>query len=425
MAQEIDPKEIMDFLKARMSARLKMWVNICAHCGLCSDTCHYYLSSGRDPKMTPAHKVRFFKEISRKKGKVDRDYLQKVYDTVYHECNMCRRCTLYCPFGIDIASLIALLRALLLTQGMAPEGLLKTVENYRASGNQMSITKEDWVETLEWCEEETSDELPGLKIPIDKKGARIMYTVNAREPMFYPQDIMEVARIFHVAGEDWTLPSEDGWDDTNLAMFCGDQKTAGMIAENTFKRARELGVQKVAVTECGHAYRGLRFEAPGWIGYTPEQEVIHSVELFHDYIRDGRIKLKAKIKEPTTLQDPCNVVRNGGLAYKNRRLAEYLSEDFRPMKYQGNYNYCCGGGGGAMPMGGEMKKHRLKSGRIKAEQIRETGAKIVFVPCHNCIDQIRDLSNEYNLGIKAIHFKEAISELMLIPDQMLPNEDEE
>ena len=95
------------------------------------------------------------------------------------------------------------------------------------------------------------------------------------------------------------------------------------------------------------------------------------------------------------------------------------------MKYQGNYNYCCGGGGGAMPMGGETRKHRLKCGEIKADQIRETGAKIVFVPCHNCIDQIRDLSKEYDLGIKAIHFKEAITELMEIPEEMIPKEDDE
>jgi Fe-S oxidoreductase len=146
------------------------------------------------------------------------------------------------------------------------------------------------------------------------------------------------------------------------------------------------------------------------------------VELFHGYLRDGRITLKGKIKEPTTVQDPCNVVRSGGLGEKNRQVAEFLSEDFRPMKHQGNYNYCCGGGGGAMPMGGEMRKHRLKCGEIKAEQIKETGAKIVFVPCHNCIDQIRDLSKAYDLGIKAIHFKEAMTELMEIPEEMIPEE---
>ena len=247
--KEVKPDEIMDFLKSKMGARFKMWLKICAHCGLCADTCHHYLASGKDPKMIPSYKVRFLLEMLRKKGKVDRDYLKKVYDTVYYECNMCRRCTLYCPFGIDIALMISLLRSLLLSQEMAPEGLLKAVENYKEFGNQMAVTKEDWVETLEWCEEETAEELVGLKIPIDKKGAKIMYTVNAREPMFYPQDIMEVAKIFHVAGEDWTVPSESGWDDTNLAMFCADVNTARFIVENTFKRADELGVQQVAVTE--------------------------------------------------------------------------------------------------------------------------------------------------------------------------------
>lgn len=73
-----------------------------------------------------------------------------------------------------------------------------------------------------------------------------------------------------------------------------------------------------------------------------------------------------------------------------------------------------------MPMGGEMKKHRLKSGKVKAEQIKETGAEVVLAPCHNCVDQIRDLSEEYDLGIKAIHFKEAIVKTMDIPDEVIP-----
>ncbi len=249
MAEEINPKNIMGFLKPKMNARFKTWLSICAHCGLCADTCHHYLASGKDPKMIPAYKVRFLTELLKKKGKVDKAYLQKVYETIYYECNMCRRCTLYCPFGIDIALMISLLRALLASQGIAPQGLVKAVENYREFGNQMAVSKEDWIDTLEWCEEETAEELIGLKIPIDKKGAKIMYSVNAREPMFYPQDIMEVAKIFHVAGENWTLPSETGWDDTNLAMFMGDAETARMIVENTFRRAEELEVQQVAITE--------------------------------------------------------------------------------------------------------------------------------------------------------------------------------
>jgi len=143
--------------------------------------------------------------------------------------------------------------------------------------------------------------------------------------------------------------------------------------------------------------------------------VIHSVELFHDYLRDGRIRLKEKVKVPTTVQDPCNVVRNGGLGVKNRRLAEMMSEDFRPMKKQGNTNYCCAGGGGAIPMGGEMKKYRMAAGKVKAEQIRETGAKLVFVPCHNCIDQIMDLNREYKLGIEVKTVVEVLAEAIVLP----------
>ena len=78
-----------------------------------------------------------------------------------------------------------------------------------------------------------------------------------------------------------------------------------------------------------------------------------------------------------------------------------------------------------MPMGGEMKKFRLAAGKVKADQLKATGAKLVLVPCHNCIDQIRDLIKEYKIDAKAIHFKEFIAEHMVIPEHMLPKEEEE
>lgn len=417
-------QKIMDFLKPRLGARFKSWLEICAHCAQCADTCHFYLAADRDPKMIPAAKVNFLAEIIRRKGEVSDEFLQQAYRCIYHECNMCRRCTQFCPFGINIADMIGLTRALLFHLGICPDAIRNAIKNYHETGNQMGVSDEDWIDTLEWCQEEMESEVAGLTIPIDKKGAKIMYTINAREAKFYPQDIQEAAKIFHVAGESWTLPSLPGWDDTNLAMFVGDAATARTIVENVFKRADELGVEKVAITECGHAYRAVKYEAPTWLGAKPRAEVIHAVEIYHDYLANGTIKLAHKIKEPTTVQDPCNQVRSGGLSEKLRRLAEMVSEDFRPMDLQGNYNYCCGGGGGAIPMGGEMRPHRMKSGKIKAEQIRATGAKIVLVPCHNCIDQIRDLNKEYNLGIKAVHFKEVIAHNMIVPEHMLPKEED-
>ena len=81
----IDPQEIMDFLKPRMGARLRMWLNICARCGLCADTCHYYLANDKDPKMIPAYKVRFLRDILRKKGKIDHAKSYRIHVLQPHE----------------------------------------------------------------------------------------------------------------------------------------------------------------------------------------------------------------------------------------------------------------------------------------------------------------------------------------------------
>ena len=96
----------------------------------------------------------------------------------------------------------------------------------------------------------------------------------------------------------------------------------------------------------------------------------------------------------------------------------YIAEDFRDMAPNRDHNHCCGGGGGIMPMGPQYKPVRMVSGRVKAEQIKATHAKIVIAPCHNCFDQINDLSEEYDLGVKAVSLKELIVESMIIPERM-------
>jgi Fe-S oxidoreductase len=151
------------------------------------------------------------------------------------------------------------------------------------------------------------------------------------------------------------------------------------------------------------------------------------VEIYAKYLREGRIKIDPakKIKEPVTYQDPCNLSRNGNLAEFGRYIVSHLAEDFREMQPNREHNHCCGGGGGFIPMGPPFKKRRIESGRVKAEQIRATGAKIIVVPCHNCFDQIKDLSKEYDLGVKVLSFKELITETMIIPDEFIPKDEED
>ena len=424
-----DPDKILEILDANDGARIRTWLGICSRCGLCAESCFVYLANNRDPRLSPAYKFKYtLGEMYRRKGKITREYLKKCYEISWLQCTLCKRCSIFCPFGIDVATMISISRSICHSQGLRPQSLAKFSENCRKSGNHMGIPVEELIDTCEWMAEETEDELRGVEIPVDKPNPAYMYTINPREPVYYPQDISNAAIIFTAAGENWTIPSF-GWDCTNLPMFAGDRPLAGRQVKNVYEKALELGAEKILITECGHAYRSLAFEGPYLAGYKdgrPPVEIVHFVRLIYEYLRDGRIMIDPdkKIKEPVTYQDPCNVSRNGGLWEEARKIIPYLAEDFRDMAPNRDHNHCCGGGGGIMPMGPEYKPARMASGRVKADQIRATGAKIVIAPCHNCFDQINDLSEDADLGVKALSLKEIIVESMIIPDHMKLEKDQ-
>ncbi len=419
----VDHQKIREILDANDGARIRTWLNVCSRCGLCADSCFVYRGNGKDPKLSPAYKFKAtLGEMVRRKGDVDAAFLEGCFKVLWLQCTMCKRCSQHCPFGIDVASMIALARGVCFTQGITPESLAEFTENCRQTGNHMGLPPEEIVETCEWMAEEAADEYRGVEIPLDRENVKYMYTINPREPVYYPQDIANAAIIFAAAGESWTLPSF-GYDCTNLPMFAGDRPMAGRQVRNVYEKARELKAEKILITECGHAFRSLQFEGPYLAGYRnghPPVEIVHFVQLLYEYLRDGRIRIDPvkKLKMPVTYQDPCNVSRNGGLWEPARKIMAYITEDFREMQPHSDYNHCCGGGGGIMPMGPAFRPYRMASGRVKADQIKATGAEVVIAPCHNCFDQINDLREHYKLDYKVLSFKEVLLELMEIPDAL-------
>jgi Fe-S oxidoreductase len=419
----VDVAKVRAILAANNGARIRSWISICSCCGLCAESCFVYVSNDRNPRLSPAYKFRrTLGEMIRRKGKVDRAFLEKCYEIAWLQCTLCKRCSMYCPFGIDVATMIAITRSVCHSQGVTPKQLAFFSDHCDRTGNHMGIPVEELVDTCKWMVEEVEDDYRGVDIPVDQPSVKYMYTINPREPVYYPQDISNAAIIFAAAKESWTIPTF-GWDCTNLPMFAGNRDLAGKQVENVYEKALELNAQHVLITECGHAYRSLAFEGPYLAGYPdgkPPLEIVHYVQLLYEYLRDGRIKIDPakKIKEPITYQDPCNISRNGGLWEHARKIIPYIAEDFRDMAPNREHNHCCGGGGGIMPMGPDYKPFRMASGKLKADQIKETGAKIVITPCHNCFDQINDLSEEYELGITAFSLKEIIVEAMIIPDHM-------
>jgi Fe-S oxidoreductase/CheY-like chemotaxis protein len=406
----------------------------CVHCGMCTESCHYVLANPDDPTYAPAYKADQIRKIFKRNfdwtGKVfpwwvhaqdirtDED-LEQLKDIVFGKCTNCRRCSLNCPMGVDFATLNRMARGLLVSVGVMPEGVAVVSKDQWEVGNQMGVLPQEYIETLEWLSDELEEEFkdPSARIPIDKMDAEIVYAINPREVKYDPRTISDAARIFYLAGENWTMPSE-GWDMTNFGLFSGDDELGGAVALRVYDKVRELRGKTLVLSECGHGYRSTRCEGPNWSGKEVPFVIESSVLTMLRYIKEGRIRVdKNKNKEICTFHDSCNNARSCGFFEEPRELLDLLVPDFREMYPNRAENYCCTGGGGAMSMS-EYTPERLKSAKIKADQLKATGAKAVVTSCHNCVDGLTDVIRHYKLGMKVTQLVSLTANAMVIPEKV-------
>ncbi|MEZ5358601.1 MAG: (Fe-S)-binding protein [Candidatus Zixiibacteriota bacterium] len=413
-------KTVNAVLDNECAARLQVYMDTCVRCGLCAEACHTYLSRDKDPNFAPVSKVRnTIWELVKRKGKVDAAFVRKMAVTAFTECGACRRCSMYCPFGIDIAYEIMTVRRICAKLGVVPQYLQDTTNSHSATNNQMWVQQDEWIDTLQWQEEEALGEIPTARIPLEKEGAEIMYSVIAPEPKILAQLIGNIAIIMRVAGLDWTMPATDGWDNSNMAMYSGDFEIMSRVERLHWETAARLKVKKIVMGECGHAFRGAVYDGPRYLGWQfPPIKMVHAIEFYYDLISSGRIKIKEKFKEKVTLQDPCNTVRGRGLGDKLRYVINATCEDFVEMTPNQEHNYCCAAGGGIINCGPPWKRDRMISNRVKAEQIAGTGADIVITPCHNCHSGIEDIIGHYKLGKHVKFISEILMQTMEIPDEL-------
>jgi Fe-S oxidoreductase len=408
-------------LAAEMNARMTAYLQTCVHCGLCANACHYCLSHNMDPKYAPVGKVKdTVWEMVKKKGKVSKEFMRTAARIAYTECNTCRRCSMYCPFGIDIAYFIITTRRICHLLGIVPQYEQDTVNSHSATFNQMWVQQDEWIDTLQWQEEDAQGKIPLARIPLEKEGADIMYSVIAPEPKILAQLLANASIIMTAAGMSWTMPATDGWDNSNMAMFSGDFETSARLERLHHETAIRLKVKRIVMGECGHAYRGAVYDGPksnSWM--FPPIPVVHAIDFYHEIITQGKIKIAKKFDKPITVQDPCNVIRNAGLGMKLREIMKATCSDFRDVEPRLGHNYCCAAGGGVINCGPPWKKDRVKGNKIKAEQLRATGAEYVVTPCHNCHSGIEDILKEFNVHMHVIFFSELlVDHCMEIPEHL-------
>jgi Fe-S oxidoreductase len=404
-------------LDKETGARLKAYVDACVHCGLCSEACHFFMSKDRDPAYSPVGKIKqtIWKMLD-KNGKLTADEIKLCAQVAYTECNLCRRCVQYCPFGIDTAYMMSIVRRICHKLGVTPQYIQDTAHSHSATMNQMWVKDDEWIDSLQWQEDEARDEIPSLRIPVEKEGAEIMYSVIGPEPKFRTQLIYQAAAIMHEAGVDWTMPGTPGWDNSDMAMYTGDTELMGRLKRMHFDTAARLKVKKIVMGECGHAFRSVYDTGNRVLGWKmPPVPIIHALEFYWDLLNEGKIKVARKFEEPVTFHDPCNVVRGRGLHEKAREVVRAFCTELVEMTPNREHNYCCSAGGGVINCGPPSKNARVTGNRIKAEQLKATGVKVCIAPCHNCHGGLEDIIHHYELGIELKFLGDIIYDCMEKP----------
>ena len=383
----------------------------CLACGMCTAGCVYSdVHADNDPRKFLRKLILGMRE-------------EAMNDPYYWMCTMCERCTIECPMGINVAAIVRSIRGTTneaFSEDPAKKGpgfMVKVVEETIESGNQMNVSQEDFLDTIEWIEEELQAELedPDYKVPLDVEGADFIFGFNAREIKYYPQELQSILKIFYAAKANYTISSKK-WDATNLGLFSGNDKDFWTITKPVFEEVERLKAKELIVTECGHAFRSCRM---GYRNFWEKESdlkfpIRHILQLMAEWIKEGRIKLDPdKITETVTYHDPCNTARKEGVYEEPRYVINSFIKNFNEMYPNKQWNICCGGGGGALAMP-EYKVQRLAKGRLKADQIVKTGAKIIIVPCHNCMDQFNDINKEFKLGVKNEHLCALIAEALIL-----------
>ncbi len=414
-------------------------MDCCAQCNSCSNACHLYEMSGGNPMYRPNFRSEILRRIYHQYVKKEPFAKLRYGDMplnwktvvrlgeLAYRCNLCRRCAQVCPIGVDNGLIARELRKIFSQEmGFAPKELhQKGTELQQQRGSSTGMTPEIVKENVEFIDEDYTEITGvGIETPFDKKGADILLIHNAGEVMAWPENIASFSLIFNKAGLSWTLSSKMlGYDGVNYGVFYDDAQTA-RIAVQHMMAAKELGVKKIVIGECGHASKALNVIADRIVPY--EMQVPREIcyVTLANIIKEGRLQLDpSRNNFPVTLHDPCNIVRLMGVVEPQREILRLIAPQFREMPCHGVDNYCCGGGSGFAIMGRnniDVWRNNL-SGRKKMWQISEAfkdclgpeTKKYICAPCSNCKGQIRDMLEMNDLYTKNMFAYGGLVELIV------------
>jgi Fe-S oxidoreductase len=408
---------LLKLFQGTINQAMRFYLEACTRCGVCVDACHVYASMGQAKYISASrHELvrRLYKKYFKARGKawpalgeareLNETALHELYEAAY-SCTGCRRCMVYCPFGIDTQMIMSIAKLLLIGANMEPEILTMLADMSIEKGRSLEFFKDSFLSGIKNLETEVfkkwQSEAGTVAIPVDAEDANILYVALSGG-----HSIIPAAAVFNAAKENWTLSY---FEAVNFGAFMGDPVRTKLILDRIVKEATRLRVKEVCICECGTAFRVMK-----QMTAAQSFKVSSITDVHARYIREGKIRLnKSNAYGLITYHDPCQLARNGGVIDEPRYIIKHLTDNFIDMTDDVKMNWCCGGGGGLIALGEENLDFRMKSSRVKADQIRKTGAGTVVTACENCHTQLCNLSDHYKLGVTVQFLSSMVADALI------------
>jgi Fe-S oxidoreductase len=386
----------------------KLFMDVCVRCGACADKCHFYIGSG-DPRNMPVLRAELLRSVYRryftKSGKLfgrlagARDLtvdVLKEWFYYFYQCTECRRCSAFCPFGIDQAEITMMGRELLNLVGCNINWVTEPAANCFRTGNHLGIQPGGIKDILDFFADDIEDRTGvRVEVPLNKKGAEILFVTPSGDYFADPgtYTCMGYMMLFHEIGLNYTFStyaSEGG----NFGLFSSHEMVKRLNAK-IYAEAKRLGVKWILGGECGHMWRviqqymdtmngpadfleepvspitGTRFEN------ARSTKMVHIVEFTADLIRNGKLKLDPSRNDgiKVTFHDSCNPARAMGLFEEPRYIINHACNHFYEMAEDTirEKTLCCGGGAG---LGNdENLEMRMRGGMPRAMAVKQVKEK--------------------------------------------------
>ncbi len=415
---------ILDGMKQRLEKyrSFRLFMDICVRCGACSDKCHFYIGSG-DPKNMPVLRAELIRSIYRRyftpAGKtlgrlaggreLTVDVLKEWF-YYFYQCTECRRCSVFCPYGIDQAEITMIGRELLNLVGCNINWVMEPAANCFRTGNHLGVQPHGFKDSIDFAVDELED-LTGVRVeaPIMKKGAEVLFIMPSADyfasPHYYT--LLGYLLLFHHIGLDYTLSayaSEGG----NFGLF-SSHDLMKRLNDKIYREAKRLGVKFLIGGECGHMWRVLHqymdtmngpadfLEVPkspitGTVfEHAASTKMIHICEFTADLIRHGKLKLDPSRNDHwrVTFHDSCNPARAMGLFEEPRYILRNVCNHFfeMPENTIREQTFCCGSGSGLGT--DENLEMRLRGGLPRAAAVKYVKQKhgVNVLTCICAIDK--------------------------------------